>query len=126
MSPISVCKCATNAYKIDQMIQQMQEIELNEHGIPSPYILNSKWNNINKGLIAAVNDPTILLDKFTITEEKCNDLVKGITDSMACVVSDKSFNQNSPIGPAGTSTAILAPTDTSERAQCVEGTNCII
>ena len=125
MSPISVCKRATNTYIIDQMIQQMQEIKLNNDDISSPYILNSECDNINDGTTAAVNNPTILLDKLTITEEKYNDLAKGITDGASCIVSDISFNPNSPIGPIGTSAVILAPTDTSERAQCLEGTNWI-
>ena len=97
------------------MVQQMQEIELNEDNIPSMYILNSKWNTINEGLTVVVNNSTILVHKLNITEEKCNNLAKGITDNTACVVSDRSFNPNSLIGPAGTSTVNLVSTDTSEK-----------
>ena len=46
------------------MIQQMQEIELNEDDISSPFNLNSKWNNTNEGLTAAVNNLTIYLDNL--------------------------------------------------------------
>ena len=102
------------------MVQQMQEIEINDDDIPSIYIyiyiLNSAWNNINEGLTTAVNDPSVLLEKFDIIEEKCNNLVKGITEGTACVISDKYFNPNSPIGPTGTSTVILAPIGTSEKS----------
>ena len=87
--------------------------------------MSSVWNDINKDLTAAVNDPSILLDKLDITEEKCNNLAKGITDGTACVISDGFFNPNSPIGPAGTSAVILAPSDTSEKSPCATGANWI-
>ena len=120
-----MCKRATNLFRVDQMIQQIQEIEINDDDILSLYILNSVWNNINKGLIAAVNDLSILLDKLNITEEKYNKFAKGITDGTACIVSDESFNPNTPIDLTRISTIILIPTDTSEKAQCVTEVNWI-
>ena len=78
------------------MIEHMQEIELKDNDISFLFILHSKWENINEALIAAGNNPVILLDEFSITEEKCNNLAQGIADGTACVVSDGSFNQNSP------------------------------
>ena len=93
--------------------------------VPSLFLFSCKWDSTNKDLTDAVNNPLILLDKYNIIEEKCNKLEKGITDGTACVVSDGSFNPKSPIGPAGTSAVILAPSETSERSQYVTGANWI-
>ena len=55
----------------------------------------------------AINDPTILLDKFILPEDGCNNLVEGIRLGTACAVLDGPFDAASPIGPAGSSAVIL-------------------
>ena len=47
-------------------------------------------------------------------EDTCNSLVEGIRNGTASIVSDRSFEQNSSIGQAETSTVILAPSTTSQ------------
>ena len=115
MYPISVNKNAPNSYKVEKEELEMQEIVPNDEDILPLYKSSSEWESIEEGLTAAVNDPSILLDKFSITEEQCNNLAKGINEGTASVVSDGSFKKNSLIGPAGTSAAILSPTDTSNK-----------
>ena len=124
LRPISVCKQATNSYKVERIIYQIRQVVPNEE-VPYLFPFSSAWNTIKEGLTEAVNDPSILLDKYNISEEKCNNLAKGITEETACVVSDGSFNPKSSIGPAGTSSVILAPSETSESSQCVTGANWI-
>ena len=123
MHPISVSKNATNSYKVDKEEQWMQDIVPNDEDIPSLFEPSSEWSSIEEGLTAAINDPSILLDKFSISEEKCNNLAKGINEGTASVVSDGSFKRESPMGPAGTSAVILSPTDTSNKNKCVTGAN---
>ena len=125
MYPILVIKNATNSYKVDKEVFEMQEIDPNEEDILPLYESSSEWESIEEGLTAAVNDPSILLDKFSITEEQCNNLAKGINEGTASVVSDGSFKKNSLIGPAGTSAVILSPTDTSNKNECATGANWI-
>ncbi len=86
---------------------------------------SSEWSSIEEGLTAAINDPSILLDKFSISEEKCNNLAKGINEGTASVVSDGSFKRETAIGPAGTSAVILSPNDNSNKNECATGANWI-
>ena len=37
-----------------------------------------EWSTLSKGFDNAINDPTILLDKFILLEDGCTDLVEGI------------------------------------------------
>ena len=93
MHPISVSKNATNSYKVDKEELEMQDIVPNDKDIPSLFELSSEWDSIEEGLTAAINDPSILLDKFSISKEKCNNLAKGINEGTASVVSDGSFKR---------------------------------
>ena len=45
----------------------------------------------------------------------CNSLVDGIRNGTASIVSDGSYEESSPIGKAGTSAVILAPSTTSQK-----------
>ena len=103
----------------------MQDIVPHDEDIPSLFKLSSEWNSIEEGLTAAINDPLILLDKFSISEEKCNNLAKGINEGTASVVSDGSFKRETAIGPAGTSAVILSPNDNSNKNECATGANSI-
>ena len=58
---------------------------------------------------SAVEDPTILLDKYQLPSDECRALVDCIVAGSASIVSDGSFNPESSTGPAGTSTVVLAP-----------------
>ena len=69
----------------------------------------SEWSNLSEGFDHAINNETILLDRFFPPADMCNNLVEGIRNGTASIVSDESFERNSPIGPAGTSAVILAP-----------------
>ena len=67
------------------------------------------WSNLREGFDKAIEDPTILLDKYVLPEDECQALSDGIQNGTASIVSDGSFNPSSPIGPVGTSAVILAP-----------------
>ena len=59
------------------------------------------------GLDTAINDPTILLDKYKLPNDKCLDLVDGDICGTTSIVSDSSFDPESPIGLAGSSAVIF-------------------
>ena len=67
------------------------------------------WSNLREGFDKAIEDPTVLLDKFVLPEDNCQALNDGIPNGTASIVSDGSFNPASPIGPVGTLAVILAP-----------------
>ena len=49
---------------------------------------DTERNSLEDGLEAAVNDKTILLDKYSIPSDNCEALVAGIIAGSACIVSD--------------------------------------
>ena len=51
----------------------------------------------------------MFLNKFVLSEDMCQALVEIIRNGATNIVSNGSFNTISPIGPAGTSAVILAP-----------------
>ena len=55
----------------------------------------------------------------------CINLVEGIRNGTASIVSDGFFEQNSPIGQAGTSAVILAPSTTSQPQHWARGENWV-
>ena len=55
----------------------------------------------------------------------CNNLVKGIRNGTASIVSDGSFERNSTISQAGTSAVILAPSTTSQTQHWTRGENWV-
>ena len=57
----------------------------------------------------AVDDSTILLDLYHLPPDSGLALFNGIVEGTACIVSDGSFNPDSSLGPASTSTVVLAP-----------------
>ena len=67
------------------------------------------WSDLQEGFDKAIEDPTILLDKYILPEDKCQALSDGIRNGTASIVLDGLFNPTSPIGPVGTSAMILAP-----------------
>ena len=69
----------------------------------------SVWTSLSDGMDTAIEDPTILLDKYHLPLDGCLTLVAGIVARTASIVSDGSFNPESLIGPAGTSAVVLAP-----------------
>ena len=67
------------------------------------------WSNLQEGFDYAINNPTILLDKFVLPEDMYQALINGIRNGTTSIVFDGSFNPVSPIGPVGTLAVILAP-----------------
>ena len=76
--------------------------------ILSDYEDAAEWTTLTEGFDSAINNQTILLDKFILPVDRCNDLVEGIILGTACVISDGSFDAVSTIGPANSSAYILA------------------
>ena len=89
----------------------------------SDFEANSEWSTLSEGFDYAVNDPTILLDKFILPEDMYNSLVDGIRNGTARIVLDGPFEPNSPIGKAGTSAVILAPSTICQPKYWVKGWN---
>ena len=71
----------------------------------------------------AIEDPTILLDQYHLPLDGCLVLMAGIVARTASIVSDGSFNPESLIGPAGTSTVVLAPSTKCSAKFFVRRTN---
>ena len=55
------------------------------------------WLDTEDGFTKAKEDPTILLDKFELPDDKGQALVEGIRNRTASIVSDGSYNSYSPI-----------------------------
>ena len=68
----------------------------------------SLWTSLSDGMDSAVEDPTILLNKYQLPSDECRALVDGIVAGTASIVSNGSFNPESSTGPAGTSAVVLA------------------
>ena len=84
------------------------------------------WSTIDDGFTRATEDPTILLDKFTLPADKGEALSGGIRNGTASIVSDGSFNRTLPIGPVGTSAVIMAPsTNMQDQQHWVKGCNWV-
>ena len=92
----------------------------------SDFEANSEWSNLSEGFDYALNDETILLDRFFLPTDMCNNLVEGIRNDTASIVSDGSFKRNSSIGQAGTSAVILAPSTTCQPQHWARGENWVI
>ena len=56
----------------------------------------------------AISNPTILLDNYQLPSDNYLDLMDGIVCGTVIIVSDGSFDAESPIGPIRTSVVILA------------------
>ena len=81
--------------------------------------------NLSEGFDRAINDETILLDRFFPLTDMCNNLVEGIRNGSASIVSDEFFERNSPISPAGTSAVILAPSTSCHQQHWARGENWV-
>ena len=85
----------------------------------------SLWTSLSDGMDSAVEDPTILLDKYQLPSDECRALVDGIVAGTASIVSDGSFNPESLTGPAGTSAVILAPSTKYSAKFYAKGNNWV-
>ena len=72
---------------------------------------------------SAVEDPTILLDKYQLPSDEYRALVDGIVAGTASIVSNGSFNPESLTGPAGTSAVVLAPSTKCSAKLYAKGNN---
>ena len=84
---------------------------------------DTKWNSIEDGLEAAVKDKIILLYKYIIPSDNYEALVVGIFVGSVCIVSDRSFDIDSSVGPTGTSAVILTPSTTCAANLFAKGWN---
>ena len=91
----------------------------------SDFEADSEWSSLSEGFDYAINNPTILLDKFILPENLCNSLIDSIRNGTTHIVSDGSFEPNSPICKAGTLAVILAPSTIYQREYWVEGWNWV-
>ena len=83
----------------------------------------SLWISLSDRMDTAVEDPTILLDRFCLPADGCLALVVGIAAGTASIASDGSFNPESLIGPAGTSAVVLAPSTECSAKFYAKGNN---
>ena len=67
------------------------------------------WTSLSDEMDSAVDNPTILLDKYQLPSDEYRALVDGIVAGTASIVSYGSFNPESSTGPASTSAVVLAP-----------------
>ena len=69
----------------------------------------SVWTSLSDGMDSAVEDPTILLDKYQLPLDNFRALMEGIVAGTASIVSDGSLNPESSTGPTSTSAVFLEP-----------------
>ena len=81
--------------------------------------------SVEDGLEAAINDKTILFDKYSIPSNNCEALVAGISTGSACIVSDGSFDTDLSVCPLGISAVILAPSITCAINLFAKGCNWV-
>ena len=91
----------------------------------SDFEANSEWSSLSEGFDYALNDQTILLDRFFPPKDMCSSLVEGIINVTASIVSDGSYEPNSSISKAGTSAVILAPSTTCQPKHWAKGYNWV-
>ena len=91
----------------------------------SDFEANSEWSNISEGFDYALEDDTILLDRFFSPKDMCHSLAEGIRKGTASVVSDRFFEPNAAIGQVGTSAVILAPSTTCQPKHWAKGENWV-
>ena len=70
---------------------------------------NNGWEDLADGFNTAVVDKIIILDQYLLPSDNYLELVNGIIRGTTSIVSNGSFEFESPIGPAGTSAVVLAP-----------------
>ena len=107
--PISV-STASNSFKIKRPATEF--ISLPPFNALSDFVNKSAWSTLIKGFDNAINNLTILLDKFIPSEDMCNNLDKGIQNG-------------TPIGPAGTLFDILAPSTECHQKYLTKGCNWV-
>ena len=83
------------------------------------------WTSLSDRMDMAIEDPTILLDQYQLPVDNCLALIEGIANWTASIVSDGSFKEETLIGPAGTSAAVLAPSTECEAKLYTKGTNWV-
>jgi hypothetical protein len=69
--------------------------------------------------------PDILLDSHDMAKDGGLVIVQGIKDGTAQIVSDGSYKNDTPIGPAGTSAFRIAPYANNKEEQCIVGYNWV-
>ena len=74
----------------------------------SDFEADSEWSTLSQGFDYAINNSTILLYKFILSEDICKSLVNGIRNCTTSIVLDGSFEPNSPIDKTCTLAVILA------------------
>ena len=84
-----------------------------------------RWNNICDGFRFAHLDQSILLDSFCIPSNDCRDIVDGLSQGTASVISDGSFCRDSLIGPSCSSLIIVAPETDYNQNLWATGTNWV-
>ena len=88
-------------------------------------IYTASWASLSDGLDTAVDDPTILLDRYQLPTDGCLALVNIIVQGTACIVSGGSFNPDSSLGPASTSALVLVLSTNYETKFYAKGNNWV-
>ena len=91
----------------------------------SAYDDDTLWESFQDGINRAQADSRLLLDYVNISEDEGNSLAQGILSGTASVVSDGSYKEDTPIGPAGSSSCIIAPSMTHDRSTYTQGSNWV-
>ena len=117
--PISVVPVTASSVKIEGQTREF--VLLQAINALSDFEADSEWSTLSEGFDYAINDPTILLDKFILPEDMCNSLVDGNRNGTTSIVLDRSYEENYPIGKAGTLAVILAPSTICQPKYWVTG-----
>ena len=120
--PISV-STVVNSFKIE--VQALQFNTFPPMDALSDFQDNSSRGTLSEGFNTTINDPTILIDHYQLPDNHCNDLVEGIICGTASIISDGSFDPATPIGPAGSSTVILASSTECNAKFQTRACNCV-
>ena len=77
--------------------------------LTSAYNEETLWESFQDGINRAQADPRLLLEDVNISADEGISLAQGIRVGTTSVVSDGSFKEDTPIGPAGSSSCVIAP-----------------
>ena len=95
--------------------------------IPHQYLLSDSEDPLRRNIIwdgfrFASLDPTILLHRFCIPRNDWSAIANGFSQGTVSVISDGSFCRESPIGPSGTSSVVVALKTDCNQNLCITGT----
>ena len=121
LSPISVSERSFGQVSVDVLSEFLTVLP--QQDLCSDFEGHLSWNSICDGFRFTSLDQSILLDRFCIPSNDCRAIAYGLSQGTASFVSNGSFCRDSPIGPSGTSSVIVAPETDCNSNLCATGTN---